>query len=87
VTANGSRLMVERVDSISSRPWIFVTGHLDGGPLAVGDSVSIHDADQPVIRTVIRSIEIHNAPGKTTIMLDASLKPSVRAGAVIVRAE
>jgi hypothetical protein len=34
-----SRLTVERTFRLSSRPWLLVTGVLDGGPLRIGDHV------------------------------------------------
>jgi hypothetical protein len=86
MTTPRTRLTVERVDSLSRRPsMVFVTGVLEGEPLRIGDSVAIHESDRTVTRTVIRSIEMHSAPGKTTIVLDADLRPLVRTGVVISR--
>ena len=84
MTVNGTRLVVERVDTNSRRPWIFVTGRLEGDPLRIGDTVTI-DADKQQPTATVRSIEVHTAPGMTTIAIDASLKPQVHAGTVISR--
>jgi hypothetical protein len=79
-----TRLVVERVDKVSRRPWVFVTGRLEGGgALSIGDSISVAYGDNPAISTVIRSIEVHSPPGRTTIAIDAAHKESVGAGAVI----
>ncbi len=32
-----SSFALERVDVVSGRPWIFVSGRLTGGPVAVGE--------------------------------------------------
>ena len=88
MTTQHTRLTVERVDTISRRPSrIFVTGTLEGGPLHIGDSVVIDDVDRAATHTVIRSIEVHTAPGRATITLDAALKAFVRSGVVISRSE
>ncbi|WP_194838251.1 hypothetical protein [Nocardia sp. XZ_19_369] len=80
-----SRMIVERVDLLPSRAdWIFVTGVLSGEPVSIGDAVTIHNGDQTTGAT-IKSIELHGRPGKTTIMLDAELRPVVTAGTVINR--
>ncbi|WP_232534204.1 hypothetical protein [Plantactinospora sp. KBS50] len=73
------------MDTVSRRPWIFVTGRLEGESLRIGDTVTISSADQSAISTTVRSIEIHSAPGQTTIAIDASLKPTVQVGAAICR--
>jgi hypothetical protein len=79
-------LTVERIDSLSRRPsMVFVTGVLEGEPLQIGDGVVIQEFDQTLAHTVVRSIEMHSAPGKTTIVLDVDLKPLVRPGVVISR--
>jgi len=88
MTTEHTRLTVERVDTISRRPsMVFVTGTLEGGPLHIGDSVVIDDIDRAATHTVIRSVEVHTAPGKSTIALDAALKPLIRSGVVISRSE
>ncbi|MFE9580130.1 hypothetical protein ACFYO1_27350 [Nocardia sp. NPDC006044] len=85
MTDGHSQLIVERVDYLPSRPdWIFVTGTLSGEPVRVGDEVSICHGDQAT-STTIKSIEIHTRPGKTTILLDAGLRPIVTSGTVINR--
>ncbi len=80
-----SRLVVERVDALNSRPqWVFVTGTLSGKPVSIGDTLVIRHAEGPTEAT-IRTIEMHNPPGKTTIALDSGLKPIIMAGTVIDR--
>lgn len=83
--SDAARLVVENVHKVSRRPWIFVTGRLDGGPLAIGDSVSIAFGDKPATSTLVRSIELHGPPGKTTIAIDAALEPVIGVDAVITR--
>jgi len=80
-----AHLIVENVHRISRRPWIFVTGRLEGGTLAIGDDVSISNGNNAGTSTVIRSIELHGPPGKTTIAVDADLESAIGAGAVITR--
>jgi translation elongation factor EF-Tu-like GTPase len=82
-----SRLTVQRTFQLSSRPWLLVTGVLDGGPLNVGDHVVVQAGDRPSAQTVIRSIEIHSAPGTTTIAVDLALGELIRPGTVVVRPE
>jgi hypothetical protein len=78
-----STLVVERVDSLPSRPSrVLVTGPLDGEPLSVGDDVAVYDGERLVAETTIRSIEIHSAPGRTTLALEAP----VEIGYLVVRA-
>lgn len=72
--------IVERVDSLPSR--VLVTGVLDGEPLAVGDDVAVYDGERLVAETRIRSIEMHSAPGRTTLALETP----VQVGFVVVRA-
>ncbi|MBU3061932.1 hypothetical protein KO481_10385 [Nocardia sp. NEAU-G5] len=80
-----SRLLVERVDALRSRAqWIFVTGVLSGEPVHIGDTLTVQHAGSPTDAT-IRTIEIHTAPGKTTIALDAELKPIIVPGTIIER--
>ena len=81
-----SRLTVERTFRLSSRPWLLVTGVLDGGPLRIGDHVVVQAGDQPPAQTVIRSIEMHSAPGTATIAVDLDLNELIRPGTVVVRA-
>ncbi|BCJ56129.1 hypothetical protein Asp14428_76040 [Actinoplanes sp. NBRC 14428] len=80
-----SRLIVENVHRFSRRPWIFVTGRLEGGEIAIGDSVSIAYGGRMPVTTTVRSIELHGPPGKTTIALDATLESAVGTDAVITR--
>jgi hypothetical protein len=82
-----TRLIVENVHRVSRRPWVLVTGRLEGdGELRIGDGVTIGvDGGEPVA-TVIRSIEIHSPAGLTTIALDESVADVVGAGVVVTRA-
>jgi hypothetical protein len=86
MSGRGTRLTVERVDSLLRRPSVvFVTGRLEGEPLHIGDSVTINDDAAGATSAEIRSIEMHTAPGTVTIALDADLKPLIRGGVVISR--
>jgi hypothetical protein len=80
-----TRLVVERVHRLSSRPWLFVTGKLEGDALRIGDELVVLDGDTPSGRAVVRSIELHAASSKTTVAVDADLADSVREGAVLAR--
>ncbi|GLY01586.1 hypothetical protein [Actinoplanes sp. NBRC 101535] len=79
-----TRLGVERVDRIGSRPWVFVTGELDGAPLSIGDELTV----TPERSVVIRAVEFHSAPGRTTIAVDADVAGLVGgAGTVLTVAD
>ena len=80
------RLTVERTFRLSGRPWLLVTGVVDDGPLRIGDHVVVRAGGQLSARTVIRSIEMHSAPGTTTIAVDLHLAQLIRPGTIIVRA-
>jgi hypothetical protein len=66
-------------------PMGFVTGRLEGGDLRFGDEMTVTYGDARVASAVVRSIELHNAPGKTTIAVDADLADALRDGAVLIR--
>ena len=78
-----TQLFVENLHRLSTRPWVFVTGRLDGGVLRIGDRLSIAYRDQPAVEAIIRTIEIHTRPGKTTIAVDAELADHLGEGAVL----
>jgi hypothetical protein len=78
-----SRLVVERVDVLPSRPWVLVSGQLTGAPVAVGDDVIIRYGDRPDVHTAVRGIELHTRPGTTTLAIDAVLRDAVGPGAVV----
>jgi hypothetical protein len=80
-----TRLIVENVHRIASRPWAFVTGRLEGDELRIGDELTVAQGEVPVGTAVIRSIELHSPPGKTTIAIDADLADSVRDGVALIR--
>jgi hypothetical protein len=70
---------------ISSRPWVFVTSRLEGGGLRIGDEMTVTDGDAHTGSAVVRSIELHSAPGKTTIAVDAELAGALRDGVVLLQ--
>lgn len=80
-----TKLLVERLHRFSSRPWIFLTGRLDGGVLHIGDRLSVTYRNLPAVDAVIRTIELHGPPGKTTIAVDADLADHLGEGAVLTR--
>jgi hypothetical protein len=80
-----TQLIVERVDHISSRPWLFVTGRLTGDPLYVGDEMVVTLGQSVTASAVIRAIEFHTRQGMTTIAVDDDLDGSIQAGAVLTR--
>jgi hypothetical protein len=81
-----TRLIVENVQRISRRPWVFVTGRLEGDELRIGDKLLVIHGDLPVASAVIRSIEVHSPPGKTTVAVDAVIADAILAGTVLTRA-
>jgi len=80
-----TRLIVERVHRVSSRPWLFVTGRLEGDALRIGDQMTVAYGDGREATAVIRSIELHGPPGTTTIAVDAGLADTLREGIVLIR--
>jgi hypothetical protein len=80
-----TRLLVENVHRISSRPWLFVTGPLEGGALRIGDELTVAYGDDPAVTVVVRSVELHGTPGKTTIAVDAPPTGSIEEGAQLTR--
>ncbi|NJC69765.1 hypothetical protein HC031_08530 [Planosporangium thailandense] len=68
--ASPSRLVIERVDKLSSRPWPLVTGRLEGKRLTVGQRVIIRQHDSVETPATIKGIELHTAPGMTTVAID-----------------
>ena len=47
---------------------------------------ALHVVDVPGASAVIRSIELHSPPGKTTVAIDAELAQSFRDGTMLTRA-
>jgi hypothetical protein len=80
-----TRLIVEAVHRISGRPWVFVTGLLEGDDLRLGDEMTVAHGDVNVAFAVVRSIELHGPPGKTTIAVDVDHADTLRDGAVLIR--
>jgi hypothetical protein len=80
-----SQLTVERSFQLTGRPWLLVTGRLEGDPLRIGDRVTVLSEGAPPVETVIRSIEMHSAPGTTTVAIDLDLSDSIRPGTVVAR--
>ncbi|MGK5684862.1 hypothetical protein [Actinoplanes sp. URMC 104] len=78
-------LTVENVHTMSSRPWVFVTGHLEGEPLHIGDRLSVVRDGIPTATVVVRSIELHSARTTTTVALDGADSGSISEGDVLRR--
>lgn len=81
-----SRLVVERVDVLPGRPWVFVSGRLDGDVLRVGATVVIRYGDRPAVAATLRTIELHSPPGITTVAIDAEFRDAVGPGAELTAA-
>lgn len=79
-------LIVGNVHRISSRPWAFVTGRLEGDELHIGDELTVTHGDIQVATAVVRSIELPSAPDKTTIAIDAVLADAIQSGTVLIQA-
>ena len=80
-----TRLVIERVHRLASRPWVFVTGRLEGEALRIGDELTVLDGGAPSGMAVVRAIELHAASSKTTVAVDADLADCVHEGAVLTR--
>lgn len=78
-----TRLIVDRVHRVSSRPWLFVTGRLEGDALRLGDELTVAYDGVSSGLAVVRSIELHAAPSMTTVAVEADPAGSVREGAVL----
>ncbi|GAB2592366.1 hypothetical protein Aab01nite_37710 [Paractinoplanes abujensis] len=79
-----TRLIVEGLHRLSSRPWLFVTGRLEGDALRIGDDLSLEgDISQPAV--TVRAIELHGPPGRTTVAVDGVGAAVIGQGAVLVR--
>jgi translation elongation factor EF-Tu-like GTPase len=81
-----TRLIVENVHRMSSRPWIFVTGRLEGDALRIGDELTLTGSDDSTAPVVVRSIELHGAPTKTTVAVDGASAGTIEQGTVLTRA-
>jgi hypothetical protein len=79
-------LIVENVHRTSSRPWAFVTGRLEGDELHIGDELTVTHGNIQVATAVVRSIELHSTPDKTTIAIDAALADTIQSGTVLIQA-
>jgi hypothetical protein len=82
-----SRSTVQRTFRLTSRDRLLVTGALEGGPLRIGDLVMVQADSQTSARVVVRSIELHSAPGTTTVAMDLAWAELIRPGTVLVRPE
>lgn len=80
-----SEFVVRRIDVVSGRPWLFLSGELSGGPLAIGDEIEIADDRGERVRATVRSIELHTAAGTTTVAVDDAVRDAVSVGTVLVR--
>jgi hypothetical protein len=78
-----TQLFVEVTHRLSGRPWVLVTGRLDDGVLRAGDRMSLDYRGRPPVEVVVRSIELHTRPGKTTIAVDAEPADDLGEGAVL----
>jgi hypothetical protein len=81
-----TRLIVENVHTTASRPWAFVTGRLEGNGLHIGDELSVTHSGIEVAMAVVRSIEPHSSPEKTTIAVDAALADIIQSGTLLIQA-
>lgn len=77
------RMVVEFVHRISNRPWIFVSGRLEGAELRVGDQVQVRVPGGPNLPATVKTIELHGPPGITTLGLDDPLIDLVKVGSII----
>lgn len=80
-----TRLIVENVHRMPSRPWIFVTGRLEGDALRIGDELLVTRAGDPAASVIVQSIELHGAPAKTTVAVEGASADTIRAGTVLTR--
>ncbi|NMO57772.1 hypothetical protein HH310_42250 [Actinoplanes sp. TBRC 11911] len=78
-----TRLIVQNVHRLSSRPWTFLTGRLEGDALRIGDELTFSDG--PAASVVVRSVELHGGPGMTTVAVEGAFAGEIRAGAVLTR--
>jgi len=76
-------MVVQYVHRISGRPWILVSGRLEGGTLHIGDLVKVVVDGGPDVMATVKTIEVHSPPGLTTFGLDDSLAEVVRVGSEI----
>jgi len=81
-----TRFIVEQVHRTSSRPWAFVTGRLEGDELHIGDELTVTHGSIEFATAVVRSIELHSTPDKTTIAIDAALADTIQNGTVLTQA-
>jgi hypothetical protein len=80
-----TRLIVENVHRMPSRPWTFLTGRLEGDPLRIGDRLGVADADGPAEPVVVQAIELHGAPATTTVAVDGASAAAIQVGTVLTR--
>lgn len=79
-----SRLVVERVDTIQGRPWTFVSGHLRGEPIRVGDTVTLEPVEGEHRTAVVQAVELHTKKGVTTVAIDLPIDGPVDVGTAVV---
>ena len=80
-----TRLIVENVHRIASRPWTFLTGRLEGEALRIGDRLGLAGPDGPAEPVVVQSIELHGAPAKTTVAVEGASAAVIQVGTVLTR--
>jgi len=80
-----TRLIVDNVHRMSSRPWTFLTGRLEGDALRIGDRLGVAGADGPGEPVVVQSVELHGAPAKTTVAVEGTSAATIQAGTVLTK--
>lgn len=86
MTSRDFSFAVEHVHRLSGRPWVFVTGRLVGESILIGDRLTVWNPDGAAATTTVRSIELHTAPGMTTIAVDPPSQGSLEPGATLTSA-
>lgn len=66
------RLELIAVQRSAGARWAYVSGHLSGAPIEVGDEVTLADGVD-VTTTTVRSVETYSPPPITTIAIDMSV--------------
>ena len=67
------RLGVIAVQHTGGARWAYVSGHLEGNGINVGDEVVLADGGVDVTTTTVRSVEKYSPPPITTIAVDAAV--------------
>jgi hypothetical protein len=67
------RLALIALQSTSGKPWVYVSGTLEGGELHVGDEVTLAVDGVDVTTTTVRSVESYSPPPIRTVVVDAAV--------------